>query len=147
MLTLSILVIGIQVKVIIAPAWSAAQAVGDTLGGAMSQDAKKALQGIMDIADIGMKACQAIEAVSNAASISVSTTASTAEKASVILMAIAAISVIMETVNLFMSVNKRNGVRSYDKVRTIQNKLPVLTLIRGNKVGCTQQRIRMEYKK
>jgi hypothetical protein len=28
MLTLSILVIGIQVKVIIAPAWSAAQAVG-----------------------------------------------------------------------------------------------------------------------
>lgn len=70
---------------------SASQELADTLGGALSKESKKALQGVMDIADVGVQSINAIEAVSNAAAISVSTTASTAEKASVILMAIAAI--------------------------------------------------------
>lgn len=70
---------------------SAAQSLANTLGGALSEEGEKALQGIMDIADIGMQSCQAIQAVAEASSIAVTGTASAAEKASLILMAISVV--------------------------------------------------------
>jgi len=81
---------------------STAQSVADTLGGALSENGKKALQGIMDIASIGQQSIQSIQSVSQAASIAISDTASAAEKASAILMAVSAIvQVVTATVKFF----------------------------------------------